>query len=102
MGELEELGARELDRWALYWIEEPWGPLRDNMHAALIVTELLRPHLKEGATLKMGQFLFRHQDDIDAEARMKFVAQLNAMAGTAERGRRRGTPKRIRRSPSST
>lgn len=71
---------RELERWARYWSEEPWGPLRDNMHAALIVTELLRPHLKEGATLNMADYLLRHKDDRDAIARGRLLATLSAMA----------------------
>jgi hypothetical protein len=89
IGELDELPVRELERWSLYWIEEPWGPYRDNVHAALIVTELLRPHLKEGATLNMADFMLRHKEDRDAIARAKLVAYLSAMAANSERAKRR-------------
>lgn len=73
------------------------------MHAAMIVSELLKPHLTEGATVKMADFMFRHKDDRDALARTKFVAQLNAMAVNADRARQRtvrGIAKRITRKSS--
>jgi hypothetical protein len=64
IGDLLELPARELDRWRLYWAEEPWGPYRDNMHAAMIVTELLKPHLKRGSpSPSIRDYLFEHPDD---------------------------------------
>lgn len=25
-----------------YWTEEPWGPWRDNLHAAIVASEVLR------------------------------------------------------------
>jgi hypothetical protein len=87
------LPAQELERWATYWSEEPWGPVRDNMHAALVVTELLRPHLKEGAKLNIADFMFRHKADRDAIARAKLVASLSALAANTERARRRKVKK---------
>lgn len=98
LGELDELPARELERWSTYWNEEPWGTLRDNMHAALIVTQLLRPHFKEGATLNIDDFLFRPKEEVDARARAKLLANLNAMAANEERGRRRQL-KRLSKKP---
>lgn len=64
----------------MYWSEEPWGALRDNMHAAMIITELLRPHLKGGATLNMADYLLRNKEDRDAIARGRLLASLSAMA----------------------
>lgn len=83
---------RELERWARYWNEEPWGAYRDNLHAGLIISELLRPHLPEGANVKIEGFLLRPKEDIDALAKAKLVASLSAMASTAERKRRRRKP----------
>jgi len=85
LGELDELPARELERWATYWNEEPWGVYRDNMHAALIITELLKPHLKEGTTLNMDKFMLKPKADLDDAARAKFLVQLNSMAGEQPR-----------------
>jgi hypothetical protein len=99
LGELDELPAREIERWFMYWSEEPWGAVRDNMHAALIVSELLRPHLKEGTTVTIGDFMFRHKEDRDAIARGKLVANLTAMAARAERAQRRLPPAQRRLPP---
>jgi hypothetical protein len=76
----------------MYWSEEPWGPLRDNMHAAMIVTELLRPHLKEGATLNMADYLLRPKEDRDAIARGRLLSALSAMADRPTRRIRRKKP----------
>jgi hypothetical protein len=93
---LDAVGAltyRELERWQRYWIEEPWGPLRDNMHAAMIVSELLKPHYREGATpLPMTHFLFELDEDRSARAAAQFVAQLEAMAAADERRARERRP----------
>lgn len=34
--EVAELPASEAELLERYWLEEPWGPWRDNLHAALI------------------------------------------------------------------
>jgi hypothetical protein len=73
----------------MYWSEEPWGPYRDNLHAALIVSELLRPHLKEGATLNTDSFMLRPRAELDALARARFVAQLTAVADRPQRAKRK-------------
>ena len=83
---------RELERWAKYWGEEPWGPLRDNMHAALIITELLKPHVKEGSTLNMADYLLRPKEDRDAIARARFVSTLSALADRPARRSRGKKP----------
>ena len=69
----------------MYWNEEPWGPYRDNLHAALIICELLRPKLKEGATLNLAHYMLKPKADLDAAARAKFLAQLNSMADQPQR-----------------
>ena len=83
------LSERELHRWRRYWSEEPWGTYRDNMHAAMIVSELLKPHYKEGARpLPMSSFMFESQQERDEAAAAKFVAQLDAMARADARRKR--------------
>ena len=76
LGELDALPARELERWALYWSEEPWGAYRDNLHAAMIVSELLKPHLQKDAKLSITDFMFEHEDDRKARAKRRFMASL--------------------------
>lgn len=75
-----DLPEREIDRWRLYWGEEPWGPYRDNMHAAMIVTELLKPNLKEGVVLPLSTYMFEHQEDRKERAVEKFMATIDALS----------------------
>jgi hypothetical protein len=89
LGELDELPARELARWAQYWSEEPWGSVRDNMHAGLIITELMKPHLPEGVTMSIDQFMLKSKAELDEVARARIVAALSAMAAAGERAARR-------------
>jgi len=90
LAELDDLPTRELARWAQYWNEEPWGAVRDNMHAAIIIMELLKPHLPEGApTMKIDQFMLRSQVERDEIAKGRLVATLSAMAARSERQARK-------------
>jgi hypothetical protein len=75
-------------RWQRYWNEEPWGALRDNMHAAMIVSELLKPHYRQDAKpLPMESFMFELKEQRDQAAAARFVAQLDAMARADSRRR---------------
>ncbi len=59
------------------------------MHAAMIVSELLKPHYKEGAKpLPMSHFMFELQEHRDELARERFVLQLEAMARADARRKR--------------
>lgn len=88
IGKLLELPQREIARWQRYWNEEPWGPYRDNMHAAMIVSELLKPHLKEGANVSIKHYMLEHSDDIKRREREKFFAMIHASSKTSGRKRR--------------
>lgn len=78
--EVLELPERELLRWHRYWEAEPWGPYRDNLHAAMIVTELLKPHLKKGVKLNLSDYLLvsaeerRQKDTRDAARQLSVLA----------------------------
>jgi hypothetical protein len=80
LSEIDELPVQELERWAKYWSEEPWGAYRDNLHAALIVSELLKPHLERGAKLSLLDFMFEHPEDRKKRSRAKLLTTLNALA----------------------
>lgn len=41
-----EIGATDYDLLLRYWKEEPWGPWRDNLHAAIIAREVRRSWAK--------------------------------------------------------
>jgi hypothetical protein len=93
LAQVGRLTHREFVRWQLYWREEPWGPHRDNVHAALIVTELLKPHLKEGAKITIDDYLLKLPEDREQEAAAVFVAQLDYAAYQEKRAARRATRK---------
>jgi hypothetical protein len=83
--EVLELPERELRSWKTYWRLEPWGPYRDNMHAAMTVQQLLRPHLKAGTKLpSMMEFMFIEQserdDTIRAANRERYLGAFRARA----------------------
>ena len=91
MGQVRALSVRELNRWERYWNEESWGPHRDNLHAALIVSELTKqmylqaglkpPHLEE--------FLFKHHEDIEADTAKALAAQVQLLEHQERRKARR-------------
>ncbi|MBA3562898.1 MAG: hypothetical protein H0W33_02600 [Gammaproteobacteria bacterium] len=64
IGEVRDLGLTELTRWGRYWAEEPWGPWRDNLHAAIVSRELRRLLMRRGGgrggrTVDLDQFMLR-------------------------------------------
>ena len=59
---LESLSPVAYDRWQRYWIEEPWGPWRDNLHAAIISRAVQEPHMRRGAQIDMDRFMIRRRD----------------------------------------
>jgi hypothetical protein len=63
------------------------------MHAGLIISELMKPHLPEGASMSIEQFLLKPKADHDEAARARIVASLSAMAAAGERARRRAGKK---------
>ena len=44
--EVEDIGASDYDLLWRHWLEEPWGPFRDNMHAAMIAREVRKTAFK--------------------------------------------------------
>jgi len=50
-----------------YWLHEPWGSWRDNLHTALLATEIRRPYLKKGSPNPIGDFMLRHPDELSEE-----------------------------------
>lgn len=40
--EVLDIASSDYDLLELYWQEEPWGPWRDNLHAAVVARTLLK------------------------------------------------------------
>lgn len=66
--------------WQRYWDDEPWGPYRDNMHAAIIAREVRRPYMRRGTTTKIADFLIVNPLRRQREATGKFVDFLKMIA----------------------
>ena len=80
------MSARELDDWARYYAQEPWGAVRDNMHAGLIAAEIRAPRIKRGKKLPTYKdFMFRDAETARAERRAGTVKALAALRASAKR-----------------
>lgn len=74
------LTQREYLSWQRYWIEEPWGPWRDNLHAALLAREVIRPHAKAGVKIELEDFMVRQPEDVQRSKRTAAILRLAAVA----------------------
>lgn len=86
-----DLPERELVRWRRYWAEEPWGPWRDNYHTAMMIGELMRPHLKDPrAALDIGVYMLEppHVTAKRKAANIAKTAQYMEAAARAEERRK--------------
>lgn len=94
----------------MYWEEEPWGAYRDNMHAAIITSQLLRPNVKDGVAPPLKNFMLAHPEDRKAEGAQDFLVKLDMLARAQIRDARkkaraaleapkRQQPRRVYRQP---
>lgn len=81
--------AGEYLAWVAYWEVEPWGPWRDNVHAAIIAREVIRanPRLKRGAKMPdLSHFMLIDPATRQRAANERVVAVLQALATGGRRG----------------
>jgi hypothetical protein len=73
--------------WLAYWQVEPWGPWRDNVHAAIIAREVTRanPRLRRGAKLDLASYMVIDPEQRQRAANERVVSMLQAMAVMGER-----------------
>lgn len=101
---VDDLPAADLSLLERYWAEEPWGPWRDNLHAAIIAREVRRPYLRKGAKNPLDDFMVMQpgrRAELTAEqaraASAGLVDMLRAVArkrGASDRSRKaRRTPR---------
>lgn len=81
----DSLSQREYLSWQKYWQEEPWGPYRENLHAALIAREVRRPQLKKGAKVTLDDFMVISPRRRQAEATSGLVNFLKLIAKPGKR-----------------
>lgn len=63
--------ARDFEMLEKYWLHEPWGAWRDNLHTAMLAVEIIRPNLKKGAQVGLDAFMLRHPDELAEEREQK-------------------------------
>ena len=81
----DSLTAREYTSWQRYWEEEPWGPWRDNMHAAIIAREVRRPQLKSGAQNGLDAFIMKSVKTRQKEVAAQVWTMLKTIARKVKR-----------------
>lgn len=78
--EVRALPSDDYELLERYFAEEPWGPWRDNMHAAIIATEIRRMRNPK-TTAKSSDFLLVHPERRRRGNLKALVDALRAMAG---------------------
>lgn len=78
-----------------YWRAEPWGAWRDNLHTAILCREVLRPHLKKGARVKLDDFFYRDPVERASDARGQVIGLLRMIG--KKRSAKDPRPKRKRK-----
>lgn len=80
------MSARELDDWSRYWSAEPWGVLRENMHAGIVAAAVLQIHTKRGKKpLTFKDFLLKDAATARDDRKAKTGAALAALKARARR-----------------
>ncbi len=100
--EVRRLPVRDVYLLRRYWDEEPWGPWRDNIHAAIIAREVIRPYAGR-RKLSLDPYMLIPEEIRRDGASKKLIATLKSIAtpvtagkGTDDRSRKTGRPTRSR------
>lgn len=65
-----------------YFSEEPWGPIRDNIHTALICREIVRSRMKNPRQrIDLAPWMLEHPEKRRRGHLTAFVQTLRAMSG---------------------
>jgi hypothetical protein len=59
-----------------YWMEEPWGAWRDNMHAGIVASAVLMPHQEERKRSKPEDFMLVDRDTLKRRSLAQLAADL--------------------------
>jgi hypothetical protein len=77
-----QMAATDVDLLARLWDHEPWGPWRDNMHAALICREIRRPYTNDPSKqIPLSVFMLRDPDEIQQERQEQQQTRVKQLFG---------------------
>ena len=79
------MSQREYLGWQRYWEQEPWGPWRDNLHAAIIAREVRRPQMKRGQQPKIEDFFVVNPKTRAKSNKEKVFSMLEVMANSRKK-----------------
>jgi len=88
--EVGDLPASEFELLERYWLEEPWGPWRDNLHAAIIARETVKAGGYKAPKLDVYMLKSRGAREAEQQAAGKgFVNMLKAVAVRKRRAKKK-------------
>lgn len=77
----ETTSAREILDWQAYWNVEPWGAIRDNMHAGIITSMIFNANRSRNDKARSySDFMLKDPEQVKESGTQKFVAALRALA----------------------
>lgn len=79
--EVRTLPGSDVDLLARYWGEEPWGPWRDNLHAAIVATAVQNGGFRRPKrSAEHRDFMLRPRGRSQRENRGSLLSALRLMA----------------------
>jgi hypothetical protein len=75
------MGSSELEEWRAFWLREPWGPYRDNVHAALICSLIANAFRgKSSRPISYQEFMLSDRTQHKARKTAEFINFMKAVA----------------------
>lgn len=83
------MGAAEADQWVLFGREEPFGPMRDNIHAALIASTIANVNRSRSSPpIRVADFMLLGESAREQRGRAGMQALASALRMAASNGKR--------------
>ena len=82
MGEVEQLPNSEIREWGAYFVLEPWGADRDNLHAAQVASAVVNGYSKRPIAPK--HFMYRDQRSVAMEQIERMFTHFDALKDKGE------------------
>lgn len=75
------MSFNELRAWEAYYAVEPWGAIRDNMHAGLVAAAVVNVNRRKGAKAATHKdFLLVAKEEQFSDNRKRFFGMLRSAA----------------------
>jgi hypothetical protein len=74
------MGSSELSEWRLFWEREPWGPYRDNFHAAMICSLIANAFRGKGKAVSYQDFMLVDREAYNKKKTGDFISWMSKVA----------------------